>query len=246
MQYYPVVLLFLIFGTHISVQQCLQNQILDITKDYFNTMSIAENSAPITVAQISASGQTIIHEMVKLIGIDGDIRWAIDTVKTLLYTKGDILNKFVWNTDNFLANYFLNTYMPAIRNALSEFLFDQQIEAFLEQLVDNRNQRQTFVVDRLKRFYDESIAYSKQIDSPVMDINRRAIEARNAGQLDLSSYDAELLALEKFISPILENWANNRDDSFGKGIQDYLKKFMVIIVSINKRCAELEREVTEC
>lgn len=245
MRYLNIILLILAFGTNIAVPQCVQQEILDLTSEYLAQQMATEDNTPITVFEASASAQIIFNEMVKLMGIDGDFPWAINEVYTLLNVKGTRLRNYVTHVNHFLYNYFHNTYMPSIRNALSEFLWDQQIQSLVEQLIANWTTRQKYVEQYLVNLYNNlNKLYYQNVDG-YLDINRRAIAARGSDQ-DLSTLESELKTCQAQVSVHLAKFTTNADDVFDKGVRGLVAKFNAIVAEINQRVTELESQQNEC
>lgn len=177
--------------------------------------------------------------MVDLIGIDGDIPWAISTLDTLINHKSKFFENFVTYVNNTVDNYFYNHFMPEMRRALSAYFYDSQIQIGLDELVQNRNQREKYAIDYLTKLASDLSLIYKLYGRLVVDINQRAIKARQSGQHDLSTFYDELKNLKGFTAKAVASWAQEEDDNFGTGIQDFLIKFMAIVVELQQRSIAL-------
>lgn len=249
MHYIAIIVLLHGFATKLSVQQqCAvgPSYINQITNAYLDVLKTAEDNTPISLTMDTNAGQQIFAQMVNMMGVDGDMPWALDVLDSLLQTKAKRLYNYELYILPFIRDYFANNYMPALRNALSEFAWDPLLQFLVNQVVQGGAQRLAYSVDYLKvAAYKVNVIF-EQLARVVIDINRRAIAARMSGQMDLSAIEAELKTLQVNTYSRLAVWTKYEDDTFDSTMQGLVAQFVALVNAIEKRYWELKRPITIC
>lgn len=245
MQYIVISFVILAFGASVSVQQCDPNQITELTNNYYALLQYYEDNQPVTLSELSVSAQKIFNELLNMVGLAGDIPWTLDVLGSLLHDKGYRQREYIHYVSDTLKQYFDNVYMPAIRNAVGQFLWDPQIQSLLYQMLQNWNERLKYVEQKVKDLDDEDNLLFDLVKPIILDISQRALAARTAGQRDLSAFESEMKGFQASQAVKLAAYTKDRDDSFGDGVQELIGKFMVIVNALKQRCLYL-LSATQC
>lgn len=239
MQYLGIGFFILAIGASVTVQQCNPNEITESTNNYFAFLQSFDNSMPTTLYEQSVSAQHLFNEMVNVLGIAGDIPWAVDVLRDLLNGKATRLQDYLTLINVNDKQYFYNVYLPAIRVALGKFQWDPEIQSFLYQMLQNRDQRLKYADDHVANLNKEQNILFDFVTTVILDINRRAVAARNSGQMDLSAYEYELKALQNSMAAKLAVYTTSTDNTFNNGLKTFILKLLVIVNAIKERCLQL-------
>lgn len=204
----------------------------------YNILDAGTNN-PLTLGQQAHAIVQTFQGMVNVTGVDGDIPWAVGVIDTLIHSKATSTPNYFSHVVGVVKNHFFNIYVPAIRNALSPFFWDPQIQSYFDKLSHIFDDLSAFSTNFFTTFDARNEVIFKLVMNIPLDINERAVAARNNGQTDLSAFKSEMTAFLVWLESSSVAYNDYSDDSVDDYLQKYIAGTMVIIANTNQRCYEL-------